>query len=77
MKTKNSVSSRHVIFIEYEKVGNAYINLKEKKQKIDFMVDTRYEVERITVEKIHRVNMKYKKIMYFLTVTEIWTCPAR
>lgn len=40
---------------------NAYINLKSKQKnpKIDFTILTRCEVERTTVEKIHRVNMKF------------------
>lgn len=50
-----------MIFIEYEEVRDRCLHKSEKQinQKIDFTVLTRCEVIRNTVEKLHRVNVKF------------------
>lgn len=62
MKTRNNISSRHMILSGYEEVGDKCLH-KSKIQKppenTDVTEDTRCEVEKTTVEKIHRMNMKF------------------
>lgn len=69
------MSGRHAILTEYEEVGDKCLD-NLKKQKRDFTEDTRYKVERTTVGKIPRVNIKFLYKTVLLDIIDTWKCHA-